>query len=81
MKVNVAYFAIYQELMERENESLELEEGTTVGELFDQRTRHLKDQESLLKSTLFAVNSDYSPIDQVLNEGDEVVFIPPVSGG
>ena len=30
---------------------------------------------------LYAVNSDYVEPDHILREGDEVVFVPPVSGG
>jgi molybdopterin converting factor small subunit len=30
---------------------------------------------------LYAVNKNYVSADHVLKDGDEVVFIPPVSGG
>ena len=81
MKIQVEYFAIYQELMKKDSETLELASGTTVLELFKNCTDHLDGREELLESTVFAVNSDYTPHDHVLKEGDEVVFIPPVSGG
>ena len=81
MKVQVEYFAIYQELMKKDCESLELASGTTVLELFKNRTDQLEGREDLLESTVFAVNSDYTSHDHVLKDGDEVVFIPPVSGG
>ena len=28
-----------------------------------------------------AVNADYARMDHVLRDGDEVAFLPPVSGG
>ena len=28
-----------------------------------------------------AINNEFSPMDQVLAKGDEVVFVPPVAGG
>ena len=81
MKVQVEYFAIYHELLHCSQEDVELEPGATVKDLFILKTSHLKAHEALLKSTLFAVNSEYEEGDFKLSEGDEVVFIPPVSGG
>ena len=33
------------------------------------------------RSISSAVNADYARMDQLLCEGDEVAFLPPVSGG
>jgi molybdopterin converting factor small subunit len=30
---------------------------------------------------MYSVNADYVPADYPLGDGDEVAFIPPVSGG
>jgi molybdopterin converting factor small subunit len=27
------------------------------------------------------VNGEFAPLDRALNDGDEVAFLPPVSGG
>ena len=35
----------------------------------------------LLEVSRLAVNCEYTSFDEVLQEGDEVVMIPPVSGG
>jgi molybdopterin converting factor small subunit len=37
--------------------------------------------EALRRSTLFAVNEAYVPVDTPVADGDRVAFIPPVSGG
>ena len=34
-----------------------------------------------LKSLMVAINDEYAKPDQLIEEGDEVVLIPPVSGG
>ena len=34
-----------------------------------------------LKSLMIAVNDEYADDDQIIEHGDEVVLIPPVSGG
>lgn len=35
----------------------------------------------IIERCAIAVNHDYAPDDQVLNPGDEIAVIPPVSGG
>lgn len=81
MVIRVSYFAIYQELMQKDSEEVQVRDGLSVGQLFQMLTSHLKNQERLLTSTVFAINSDYAAVETVLKDGDEVVFIPPVSGG
>ncbi len=55
-------------------------QGATVGDL---RKALLEKYPSLrdLASLMIAVNSSYAADDLPLNPGDEVVLIPPVSGG
>ena len=81
MIVRVVYFAIYADLLNKRSEEIELNEPTSISSLFEHCTVGLEDQDLLLKSTVFAVNEEYVDSSRVLNDGDEVVFIPPVSGG
>lgn len=81
MKIKVIYFAIYSELLAKREESIDIEEGATVKNVFEQCTEGLSDRKKLLESTLFAVNDEYVDSTVLLQDGDELVFIPPVSGG
>ena len=81
MRIKVIYFAIYSELLAKREEFVMLEEGATVKLAFDKCTSILKDRDQLLKATLFAINEQYVEPSAVLRDGDELVFIPPVSGG
>lgn len=36
---------------------------------------------SLIATSFVAVNQEYAPEDHLIREGDEIAFIPPVSGG
>ena len=81
MKIKVIYFAIYSELLAKREESIDMEEGATVKNAFEQCTEGLSDRKNLLESTLFAVNDEYVDSTVLLKDGDELVFIPPVSGG
>lgn len=81
MKIRVRYFAIIRETLGRAEETRQVPEGTTAGSLFDA----LVDEEPRLArmraSTLVMVNEAYVRGDRVLEDGDDVALIPPVSGG
>ena len=64
----------------KEELELELETGTTTQEvekLIRKKTNGNLDNVSLS----VAVNKKYISTEMVLNDGDEVAFIPPVQGG
>ncbi len=50
---------------------IEVEAGTSVGRLFQQRMEHVKPADFLIR-----VNRQPVPSDQVLQEGDRVSFTP-----
>jgi molybdopterin synthase catalytic subunit len=81
MKVKVKFFAILRERAGASEVIKDLPDGSTVAELW----RELQHDHPKLDvpgvRLLYAVNQNYVGLDQRLSEGDEVVFIPPVSGG
>ena len=81
MKVKVIYFAVYSELLGKREESISIEKGTTVKQAFENCTKGLTERKKLLEATMFAVNDEYVDSTVSLKDGDELVFIPPVSGG
>ena len=81
IQVTLKLFSIYQNAYGQAEQIVECPMGTTVGILCD---RVIAAHPSLAKwrsVTRFGVNLDFVPEETVLKEGDEVVFIPPVSGG
>jgi len=58
-----------------------VELSTTVAQLLDLLTAQYPDLRRWVPVTRFAVNQQFVQADHVLCPGDEVVFIPPVSGG
>jgi len=80
MNVTIKLFAVYREILGQPELAVDVNDGTTVRGLFDQMLRD-KAEAALRESTLFAVNETYVPAETVLNDGDRVAFIPPVSGG
>ena len=81
MRVNVRLFASLREAAGRERLELALPEGASVEEAWRSLTRLYPALEPRRQSLAAAINRSYSPFESVLKAGDEVAFIPPVSGG
>ena len=78
MKVVVQYFAVLRERRGCQAESVEVEAGTTVGELFAQ----LFPAGSEGNLTVgYARNQAWVSSDEPIAEGDEIAFLPPLGGG
>jgi molybdopterin converting factor subunit 1 len=77
MRVAVRLFAGLRELAGTRATDIELQEGSTAADVWPA----LGLGESEPPGLLVAVNKTYAARDQVLQDGDEVALIPPVSGG
>jgi molybdopterin synthase catalytic subunit len=75
------YFAIVRETVGTSKEQKELAEGTTAGEAIDALIAAHPRLASVRKAAMIMVNQNYVKSDHVLRDGDELVLIPPVSGG
>jgi molybdopterin converting factor subunit 1 len=80
LKVSVRFFALYRERAGVSQTEVDLPEGATPEELLV-RLRGSYTSLPPSDSVLIAVNSEYASPEEPLHEGDEVAFIPPVSGG
>ena len=79
MKIRVMLFAYLRETVGYKEKELEIQEGTRVGELWNNYKAKFAIEGNL--RILFAVNEEYVDGERELRDGDEVAFIPPVSGG
>jgi len=59
----------------------ELPSGSTARVLWDALASDHAELETYRNSVSTAVNAEYSKMSHVLVDGDEVAFLPPVSGG
>jgi molybdopterin converting factor subunit 1 len=80
MKINILAFGIAKDIIRGNTLSIELPEKATVGSLKEELTTRFPDFQKL-RSLAIAVNTEYQSDDHPLTERDEVVIIPPVSGG
>ena len=78
MQVHVRYFAVLRERAGVDDSAVEVERGTTVGEMY---LSLFPPGEEGVMPVLFAVNQQYVSKDHQLMPGDEVAFIPPLGGG
>jgi molybdopterin synthase sulfur carrier subunit len=81
MSIHIRYFAALRETVGQGEETLDLPAGTTVAEV---RTLLLDRYPALtgtLERSAVAINRSYGTIQEVLHDGDELAFIPPVGGG
>jgi len=81
MKVKVRFFATLRERVGANEITKEVVEGCTVGKLWDTLQQDYPKLAPVNMKLLYAVNKDYVGVDHVLRDMDEVVFVPPVSGG
>lgn len=77
MAIQIRYFASLREQMGRPGDSLPSAASMTVADVW----AHVAGGLSLPVNTLVAINMEYSRLDATVNEGDEVAFFPPVTGG
>jgi molybdopterin synthase sulfur carrier subunit len=79
--VNVKLFAAYQEACGVSELVLELPNGTTVAAVCDRLIAEHPKLAQWRDITRFGINLIFVEPDTLLQDGDEVVLIPPVSGG
>jgi molybdopterin converting factor subunit 1 len=81
MKVRTKFFAAIKDIVGTPEVELELPDGTTAGELFQRYCRQHTPLSRYANNTMISVNLEFVPPETPLHEGDEIAFIPPVSGG
>ena len=81
MNITLRYFAVVREAMGRSSESRDIADGATAGDLLDLLAAEVPRIDGMRRSMMLMVNQEYVPPDHALRDGDEVVLIPPVSGG
>lgn len=80
MKVELILYGISRDIVGGSTYLVEIKDGSTVKDVMDFLVSKFPDFNKL-KSLLIAVNDEYANNEQVIEAGDEVVLIPPVSGG
>ncbi|MGA7624415.1 MAG: molybdenum cofactor biosynthesis protein MoaE [Candidatus Acidiferrales bacterium] len=81
MRVRVLFFGQLKEIVGVAQEDAELSEGARVEDLFERYGRRFPKLAEFRPSVAASVNQEYAEWRALLSCGDEVAFLPPVSGG
>jgi molybdopterin converting factor subunit 1 len=81
MRVTVRLFARLKDIAGGPELERTVTAGTTVGDLWRGLAREFPELGQYERSISSAVNAEYARMDRVVGDGDEVAFLPPVSGG
>jgi len=79
--IHVRYFAMMRELIGKSDEMMTLPTPATARDAFARLADATPRIAGLEKSIMLMVNEEYARADHVLQDGDDLAFIPPVSGG
>ena len=81
MRVRVLFFGQLKDIVGASQEDAELSEGARVEDLFERYGRRFPRLAEFRPSIAASVNQEYAAWRAPLAPGDEVAFLPPVSGG
>lgn len=81
IQVTVKLFAIYQEVFNTSELKLAFPVTTTAGKVLEFLIEQKPQLAKWRTVTRFGVNLKFVEANTILQDGDEVVLIPPVSGG
>jgi MoaE-MoaD fusion protein len=81
MRVRVLFFGQLKDITGVTSEDAELSDGARVEDLFERYGRKFPRLAEFRNSIAASVNQEYAGFRAPLATGDEVAFLPPVSGG
>ena len=81
MQINVKFFAILRERLGESEMTLDMPEGSTIADARARVDVLAGEAAPLVQRSMTMLNQEYAGPQDMLNDGDEIAFIPPVSGG
>jgi sulfur-carrier protein len=81
MKITLKLFASYREAYNRDHLELEVAEGTTCAQVQAKLAEEKPELTRWQKVVRYGLNQQFVGAETTLQAGDELVLIPPVSGG
>jgi molybdopterin converting factor subunit 1 len=81
MRVKVLFFGMLKDIVGSAEEQLTVSEGAQLENVFEHYAGRFPRLREMASSIVLARNQEFSDVSARVSEGDEVAFLPPVSGG
>jgi molybdopterin synthase catalytic subunit/molybdopterin converting factor small subunit len=81
MQVRTLFFGMLKDLAGRSSDSLNLPENATLDDVVAHYEELIPRLGELAASIAVSINQEFAGPDSKLKDGDEIAFLPPVSGG
>jgi molybdopterin synthase catalytic subunit len=81
MRVKVLFFGMLKDIVGLSEEQLNVSEGAQLETILNHYAGRFPRLREMASSIVLARNHEFSPASAPVSEGDEVAFLPPVSGG
>jgi molybdopterin synthase catalytic subunit len=81
MQVKVLFFGMLKDIAGRAEERAEFAPGARLGTVFEHYAAQFPRLREMASSIVLARNQEFAPPSTPVDDGDEIAFLPPVSGG
>jgi len=81
VRITVRLFARLRDIAGASELARDIAPGSTIASVWRQLAVEYPELTPYERSISSAVNADYARMDTPLRDGDEIAFLPPVSGG
>jgi molybdopterin synthase catalytic subunit len=81
MRVRILYFGVLKDLVGRPSEETDFPDGADLRAVFDTVAARCPPLKEMARSIVLARNREFADLSTRVEDGDEVAFLPPVSGG
>ena len=81
MRAKVLFFGMLRDIAGRPSEDAEFADGADLRTVFDAYAARFPRMREMAPSIVVARNHEFSDLATPVHDGDEIAFLPPVSGG
>jgi MoaE-MoaD fusion protein len=81
MQVRVLFFGMLKDIAGRDSDSLSLPDHATLADVFGHYEDLVPRLREMTSSIAMSINQEFAGPESNLKDGDEIAFLPPVSGG
>src|ERR1041385_4704971 len=81
MRARILFFGMLREIAGITSEDAEFPDGTDLSAVFGAYAERFPRFREMARSIVVARNQEFADLATKVSEGDEIAFLPPVSGG